>query len=103
MPQKKEFLLRHRIAVWDVIHSCTIRGSSDASIKDVVPNDLTRILDHAQIRQIYVNGRTADKLFKKHIEPNLNRPAICLPSTSPANAAWNLERLVAAWRVISEE
>jgi len=103
VPQKKEFLLRHRIAVWDVIHSCTIRGSSDASIKDVVPNDLTRILDHAQIRQIYVNGRTADKLFKKHIEPHLNRPAICLPSTSPANAAWNLERLVAAWRVISEE
>ena len=57
----------------------------------------------SQIRQIYVNGKTADKLFKKHIEPNLNRPAICLPSTSPANAAWNLERLVAAWRVIAEE
>ena len=56
VPQKKEFLLRHRVAVWDVIHSCTIRGSSDASIRDVVANDLTKILDHASIRKIFVNG-----------------------------------------------
>lgn len=102
VPQKKAFLLRHQVAVWDVIHSCTIRGSSDASIRDVVPNDLTRILDHAQIRQIYVNGRTAEKMYKKYIEPSIGRSAICLPSTSPANAAWSLERLTDAWRVVAQ-
>ena len=101
VPQKKEFLLRHRVAVWDVIHSCTIRGSSDASIKDVVPNDLNEILDHAQIGQIYVNGRTAEKMYRKYIEPKLGRRAVCLPSTSPANAAWNLERLTEAWSVVA--
>ena len=102
VPQKRAFLLRHQVAVWDVIHSCTIRGSSDASIKDAVPNDLTQILNHAQIRQIYVNGKTAEKMYKKYIEPSLGRPAICLPSTSPANAAWNLERLTEAWRIVSQ-
>lgn len=103
VPQKKEFLLRHGVAVWDVIHSCTIRGSSDASIKDVVPNDLNVILEHAQIRQIYVNGKTAEKMYRKYIEPKLGRQAICLPSTSPANAAWNLERLTKAWSVVTSE
>ena len=102
VPQKRAFLLRHQVAVWDVIHSCTIRGSSDASIKDVVPNDLSRILDHAPIRQIYVNGRTAEKMYRKYIEPRIGRTAICLPSTSPANAAWNLERLTNAWKVIKK-
>ena len=102
VPQKRAFLLRHQVAVWDVIHSCTIRGSSDASIKDVVSNDLSRILDHAQIRQIYVNGRTAEKMYRKYIEPRIGRTAICLPSTSPANAAWNLERLTNAWKVIKK-
>ena len=65
-----------------------------------MPNDLTRILDHAQIRQIYVNGKTAEKMYKKYIEPTLGRTAVCLPSTSPANAAWSLERLTEAWSVI---
>lgn len=102
VPQKRAFLIRHRVAVWDVIHSCTIRGSSDASIKDVVPNDLPRILDHAQIRKIFVNGKTAEKMYRKYIEPSIGIPAICLPSTSPANAAWNLERLIEAWKVIKE-
>ena len=103
IPQKRDFLLRHKVAVWDVIHSCTIRGSSDASIKDVIPNDLTQILDHAQIRRIYVNGKTAEKMYRKYIESVIGRPAICLPSTSPANAAWNLERLTEAWKVIREK
>ena len=66
VPQKRDFLIRHRIAAWDVIHSCTIRGSSDASIRDVVPNDLTVILDHAPIRQIFVNGKTAEKMYRKY-------------------------------------
>ena len=97
--EKRAFLIRHRVAAWDVIHSCTITGSSDASIRDVVPNDLTVILDHAPIRQIFVNGKTAHKMYRKYIEPVTGRPAVCLPSTSPANAAWNLEKLTEAWKV----
>ena len=100
IPQKKAFLLRNRIAAWDVIASCTIEGSSDSSIKNVRPNDLTPILRAAPIRQIYVNGKTAEKMYKKYIEPKTGRPCICLPSTSPANAAWSLERLVEAWSCI---
>ena len=95
---KKAFLLRNRIAVWDVIHSCEIEGSSDASIRNVVANDLRVILDAAPIEAICVNGKTALKYYEKYIQPTIHRPAICLPSTSPANAAWNTERLVAEWK-----
>ena len=102
VPERRAFLIRHRIAAWDVIHSCTIRGSSDASIKDAVPNDLSVILDSAPIRQIYVNGKTAEKMYRKYIEPVTGRKAVCLPSTSPANAAWSLDRLVEAWKVVGE-
>lgn len=100
--EKKAFLLRNRIAVWDVICSCDIEGSSDSSIKNVVPNDLSIILEKADIRQIYVNGKKAEELYKKYIFPLIEREAVCLPSTSPANAAWNLERLVEVWKRISE-
>ena len=101
--EKKAFLLRNHIAVWDVIKSCDIEGSSDASIKNVTANDLNLILNTADIRAIYVNGKTALKYYKKYTEPCLRRPAICLPSTSPANAAWNMERLVDAWKMICED
>lgn len=100
--EKKKFLLRNKIAVWDVIHSCEITGSSDSSIKDVVVNDLTQILDTADIRQIYVNGKKAFSLYNKYIKPELGIEAVCLPSTSPANAAWNLERLIEKWKIIKE-
>ena len=100
--EKREFLLRHNIALWDVIHSCDITGSSDASIKNVVSNDLSIILDNADIKQIYVNGKTAYKYFEKYTKPLINREAICLPSTSPANAAWNMERLAGEWKVIKQ-
>ena len=98
--ERRSFLLRHQVAVWDVIASCTINGSSDSSIKDVVVNDLSRILDTAPVRQIYVNGRKAEQLYNKYTFPKTGRKAICLPSTSPANAAWSLERLVASWSQI---
>ncbi len=98
--EKKALLLRNHIAVWDVIASCDIEGSSDSTIKNVQPNDLSAILDNAQIKAIYVNGKTAEKYYKKYIEKIINRKAVCLPSTSPANAAWSLERLLEAWRVI---
>lgn len=98
--EKKTFLLSHGIAVWDVIASCDIEGSSDSSIKNVVSNDLTEILDIAEIHTIFVNGKTAEKFYNKYIKNTIGREAVCLPSTSPANAAWSVERLTEAWKVI---
>ena len=100
--EKKSMLLLHHIAVWDVIQSCEIEGSSDASIRDVVPNDLTRILNTADIRAIYTNRGKAHELYGKYIEPVNKIAAQKLPSTSPANAGYSLERLLAAWSVIRE-
>ena len=95
--EKRAFLLRNRLAVWDVIASCEIQGSNDSSIRNVVPNDLNRILKAAPIEQILVNGRTAEKLYQKYCQKQTGRPALAMPSTSPANAAWSLERLTEAW------
>ena len=100
--EKKALLLRNHIALWDVIKSCDIIGSSDSSISNVIPNDLSVILDTADIGAIYVNGKTALKYYEKYTEPIIKRPATCLPSTSPANAAWNLDRLTEAWSRIGE-
>ena len=99
---KKRFLLSNNIAVWDVIASCEIVGSSDSSIKNVVPNDLKIILGNANIKNIYVNGKTAEKYYNKYLKDKLGVIAYCLPSTSPANAAWSVERLTDAWRIIVE-
>ncbi len=98
--EKRAFLLARGIALWDVIASCSITGSADASIKDVCANDLTPILNGAGIERIFVNGKTAEKYYNQYIKPKLGREAICLPSTSPANAAWSVEKLVEAWSVI---
>lgn len=98
--EKKAFLLRHGIALWDVIGSCEIVGSSDASIKNVAPNDIRLILGAADIQTIYTAGKTAKKFYDKYTFPTVGREAICLPSTSPANAAYDLERLIQGWRVI---
>ncbi|MBS7009731.1 DNA-deoxyinosine glycosylase [Anaerostipes sp.] len=95
--EKTIFLLSNHIAVWDVIASCDIQGSSDSSIRNVTPNDLTNLLAVAPIRTIYTNGGTSHKLFQKYMEPNLKREAVKLPSTSPANASWSLERLIGVW------
>lgn len=98
--EKKDFLKENGIALWDVIAGCEIQGSSDSSIKDVVPNDMTEILERADIRQIYVNGGTAWKFYQKYTYPVTGREAVRLPSTSPANAACSYERLVEQWSVI---
>lgn len=98
IPEKKEMLLANGVALWDSIASCTIEGSSDASISDVVPNDLTPIFTAAQIRQVFCNGKTSWQMYTRYIEPGTLRNAVCLPSTSPANAAWSLERLTRHWR-----
>ncbi len=100
--EKKAMLLAHHIAVWDVIQSCEIEGSSDASIRDAVPNDLSRILDAADIRAIYTNGGKAHELYGRYIEPVNGIVAHKLPSTSPANAGYSLERLLEEWRVLKE-
>ena len=97
VPERRAFLLRNRIAAWDVIASCRITGSSDASIRDVTANDLRPILQNADIEQIFVNGKTAERMYRKYTEPITGRPCVCLPSTSPANAAWNMEKLIQAW------
>ncbi len=98
--EKTDFLLRNGIAVWDVIEECDIIGSSDSTIKNVVPADISRILDCADIRKIYANGGTAYRLYMKYIYPKTNREIIRLPSTSPANAAFGLERLAEVWGAI---
>lgn len=100
--EKKAFLLRNRIAVWDVIASCDITGSSDSSIKNVVPADLEQVLAHSSIRQIFANGGTAKKLYEKYQKPLTGREILGLPSTSPANAAFGLERLLGEWKVIMD-
>ena len=99
--EKKLFLLKNHIAVWDVIASCDIQGSSDSSIKNAVPNDFSFILKTAPIRQIYTNGGTAYKLYHKYCEKVTGFEAVKLPSTSPANASYSLERLIRQWNQIS--
>lgn len=96
--EKRALLLRSGIALWDVIASCEIENSSDSTIRQAKPNDLSEIFKTADIRRVYTNGKTADRLYRKYHE----REAVCLPSTSPANAAWTLERLQRAWQVILE-
>ncbi|MBQ6368984.1 MAG: DNA-deoxyinosine glycosylase [Parasporobacterium sp.] len=103
VPERHAFLLRQRIAVWDSIGSCSITGSSDSSIRDVVPNDLTPILSSAPIEAIYCNGRKSWEMYHRYIEPDTGIEAVCLPSTSPANAACRLEDLILSWKVILPE
>ena len=100
IPEKKELILSCGLALWDSIGSCVITGSSDASIREVRPNDLRLILDHCPIERIYCNGRKSHEMYVKYIQPAIGREAGCLPSTSPANAQWSLEKLTEAWSVI---
>ena len=98
--EKRVLVLRHHLALWDTIRSCTVTGSSDSSICNVVPNDLRVILEHSCVDRIYCNGATSFRLYQKYILPQTGIPAQKLPSTSPANAAWSMERLYRAWEVI---
>ena len=95
--EKTSLVLRRRLALWDTVASCEIAGSSDASITNVVANDLRPILDAADIRAIFCNGGTSYKWYNKLLRDELGREAALLPSTSPANAQWTLPRLIEAW------
>ncbi len=95
---KRNFILRSRLALYDVIEECEITGSSDASIRGMIPADLLPILAGSRIMRIFVNGKTAEKYYVKYQEPVTGIRAVTLPSSSPANAAWSLERLTAEWR-----
>lgn len=90
-------LLNNHIAIWDVIQSCDIKGSSDSSIKNVEPTDIRKILDTADIKQVIANGNKAGQLYKKYQLPLTGMAAVILPSTSPANAAWTFEKLCKRW------
>ena len=98
--EKQQMLHAHHIALWDAIASCEITGSSDSSIREAVPTDLTPILKTAPIRQIFCNGTASYQLYCRHQQMRTGRTAVKLPSTSPANAAWSVERLTQAWMVI---
>lgn len=98
--EKKVMLLAHRIALWDVIQSCDIKGSSDSSIKNVQPTDIGMILEKTNVTQIYANGNKVGQLYKRYQFPITGIEATVLPSTSPANAAWSLARLCEAWKTI---
>lgn len=98
--EKTAFLFRHHIALWDVAARCEIRGSADASLRFLAPNDLAPILAGADIRGLFTNGATAGSLYRRYLEPVTRREITVLPSTSPANAVWTLPRLTEAWRVI---
>ncbi len=98
--EKKKFLLRHHIALFDVIAECDIAGSSDSTIRNVVPTDLSVILKQAPVRKIFANGNKAYDLYMKYSYEKTGMEACRLPSTSPANAAYQMERLLQSWKVI---
>ena len=98
--EKRGMLLENRIALWDVIASCRIEGSSDSSIRDVVPTDLGIILRAAKIGAVFCNGQTAFRLYERYQLAQTGLPSTALPSTSPANAAYSVERLTESWSIL---
>ena len=101
--EKKKLILSRNLALWDSIHSCTISGSSDSSVKDVVPNDISGIILNSKIDRIFCNGALSHRMYMKYILPTVGINAVRLPSTSPANAAYSLEKLVQEWKIIASD
>ncbi|MBR6030003.1 MAG: DNA-deoxyinosine glycosylase [Clostridia bacterium] len=97
IPAKRDLVLRHHLALWDSIYACDITGSSDASVRNAVPIDIARITGAARIERILCNGALSGRLYRQYLEPVTGIPALVLPSTSPANAAFSMDRLVEAW------
>lgn len=101
IPEKKAFLVRHKIALYDAVRECTISGSSDSSIRDVVPSDIESIVKNSKVKNIFANGKISAKFFEKYQSEKLCRMLEVLPSTSPANASFSLEKLVESWEVVA--
>ncbi|MBP5602404.1 MAG: uracil-DNA glycosylase family protein [Treponema sp.] len=103
--ERRAFLLRHKLAMWDVLASCKIDGAADSSIRDAVPNNFTSLFDGSQISEVFCTGKTAYNLWKKYCtgkyEQRYNLTVHCLPSTSPANAQWKIEKLVEAYQILN--
>lgn len=98
IPSKKKLLLDNRIALWDVIGSCEINGSSDSSIRNAVPNEITALVEKTCISRIFANGATSYNMYNRFCRDSVGIDAVKLPSTSPANAAYSLDRLVSEWK-----
>lgn len=98
--EKTDLVLSRHLALWDTIRSCTITGSSDSSVRDVVPNDLSVIIDNSRVSRVFCNGALSYNMYMKYSFPATGIRAVKLPSTSPANAAYSLERLAKAWEII---
>lgn len=98
IPAKKQMLLDHHTAIWDVIKSCDIIGSSDASIRNMQPNNISKILDNSSVKRLYANGTKAYELYMRYCYPKSKLEIVKLPSTSPANATYSLDRLVEVWK-----
>lgn len=99
---KIAFLHRNRIALWDVVAACHITGSADSTLTPLAFNDIATLVRHTHIGHIFANGQTAGNLYRKHLEPSTGLSAHILPSTSPANAAWTLEKLITAWQPLKD-
>lgn len=100
--EKKAIILNHNLALWDSIHSCTITGSSDSSVKNVAPNDISGIINGSKINRIFCNGTLSYTMYMKYIYPTTRLTAVKLPSTSPANAAYSLEKLISEWKSLNK-
>ena len=101
--EKKELVLKNKLALFDVIKQCEIKGSGDSTIKNIIPNDLSPIIENSNIKHIFLNGKTAEKYYKRYIAPIIDIEFTTLPSTSPANAAYSLDRLIEEWKIIIKE
>ncbi|MGN0158454.1 MAG: DNA-deoxyinosine glycosylase [Brotaphodocola sp.] len=100
--EKKQLVLRHHVALWDVLASCSIEGASDSSIRNVVPNDMNVIFSQAAIKAVFTTGTKATVLYRKYCEPMCHIPCIGLPSTSPANCRMTDENLLKEYLVIKQ-
>lgn len=104
--ERRSFLLKHNIALWDVLASCEIHGAQDSSIQNAVPNDFTELFEKSKIQRVFCTGKTAFSLWKKfcadRYEKRFGITSECLPSTSPANAAWSLEHLIESYRILQD-
>ena len=100
VPEKKALLLENSLALWDVVSSCDIKGSSDVSLKRAKPNDIVHILNNSRVSRVFTNGKTAFALYEKLVYPETRLHAFYLPSTSPANMQFSFEALLREWRAI---